>query len=388
MTRILQVHNSYQQRGGEDIVAENEAALLVANGHEVARFLVSNHEIQDLSQRAQVALSLTWSKQSKLAVAGEIAQWQPDIVHVHNTFPLLTPSIYYACAEAGVPVVQTLHNFRIACGGALFLRDGKTCEKCLHGTPYWGAWHRCYRGSLPGSLAVAHAIAYHRSNNTWNEKVDHFIALTQFARAKFIEAGIAPERISVKPNFAADPLDMSSPPDPDTRSGALFVGRLSTEKGLHVLMEAWRNVPYPLVIAGDGPLGPALRRKAPAHITFTGALAPAEIGRLMASATFLVMPSICYEGFPMTMVEAYASGLPVLGSAIGSVGELIEDGVTGRLVSPGNAGALASAARDFAANPRAVERMGQAARARYEAEFAPETNYRALMAIYEGAMHV
>lgn len=386
--KILQIHNLYQQRGGEDIAAENEAALLVANGHKVARYLVSNDVIRGLRQRALAALSLAWSKRSKVAVAGEIERWQPDIVHVHNTFPLLTASIYDACAEAGVPVVQTLHNFRIACGGALFLRNGKICEKCLHGTPYWGAWHRCYRGSLAGSLAAAHATAYHRDNNTWNEKIARFIVLTQFARAKFIEAGIAPQRISVKPNFAWGSLDAPPPLDRAARGGALFVGRLSTEKGLHILMEAWRNVPYPLVIAGDGPLGPELRRKAPAHITFTGALAPAEIRRLMASAAFLVMPSICYEGFPMTMVEAYASGLPILGSAIGSVGELIEDGVTGRLVSPGNADALASAARDFAANPRAVERMGQAARARYEAEFAPETNYRALMAIYKGAMHV
>ena len=239
------------------MVVANEAKILLDHGHDVRMWSLRNAEIAGVSSRIVTAFRAPYSMKTRKQVRAVVDDFAPDLVHVHNFFPLLTPSVYDACREAAVPVVQTLHNYRTICAGALLLRDGRPCEDCIGGSPYQGALHGCYRGSRPGSLAVARMIARHRRQGTWQTKVDRFIALTEFAKAKFGEAGFPKDKIAVKPNFVEDvKADASDMP----RSGALFVGRLSPEKGISTLLRAWSSLEIPLRIAGDGTAGKGLGR--------------------------------------------------------------------------------------------------------------------------------
>jgi glycosyltransferase involved in cell wall biosynthesis len=287
MLRILQVHNTYQQAGGEDAVVANEGALLSGRGHDVRLWSANNDEIEGAWAKLKTAWQVPYSHEARRDLAEAIAEFKPDVVHVHNFFPLLTPSIYDACRSAGVPVVQTLHNFRTICAGALLLRDGRPCEDCIGASPYQGALHGCYRGSRLGSLAVARMISRHRRQGTWQTKVDRFIALTDFAKAKFVEAGFPADKISVKPNFA---VNLETRHVETARSGALFVGRLSMEKGIGTLLKAWRGLDVPLRIAGDGPLMSIVRGAGTLNVAPLGTLPPDAVSQEMARAAFLVMP--------------------------------------------------------------------------------------------------
>lgn len=359
----------------------NEYALLKSAGHDAQLYSVSNDTITAMGAKTRTFIETPYSPKSKQNLAAKIAAFRPDVVHVHNFFPLLTPSIYDACLEADVPVIQTLHNYRTICPGALLMRKDTVCEKCVRGSPYWGAWHRCYRNSLPGSLAVARMVDLHRKQGTWRTKVDCFIALTDFARNKFIEAGFPSNRIVVKPNFATDP----GKPEMGRQEGALFVGRLSEEKGLTTLIEAYGHLNYPLRIVGDGPLYKELKAAAPCHVQFVGRLNQNEVRQEMINAAFLVMPSVCYEGFPMTLVEAFSCGLPVIASRLGAMREIVEDGITGLHFTPGDPDDLAAKIRWAIEHPDELLEMGCAARAEYERRYTPEENYRQLITIYEDA---
>ncbi len=378
--RILQVHNTYQKAGGEDAVVANEGALLTGKGHEVRLWSVSNDEIVGAWAKLKTAWQTPYSHTARRRVAAAIADFAPDVVHVHNFFPLITPSVYDACRDAGVPVVQTLHNYRTICAGALLLRNGRPCEDCIGGSPYQGALHGCYRGSRPGSLAVARMIARHRGQGTWRTKVDRFIALTEFAKAKFVEAGFPAEKIAVKPNFVED----RGPQEAETeRNGALFVGRLSPEKGIGTLLTAWRDLDVQLRIAGDGPLLSMAQGTASPNVVPLGKLPPEAVNQEMTRAAFLVMPSDWYEGFPVTLAEAFCRGLPVIASRLGAMAEIVEDGVIGLHFTPGDAQDLAAKVRWAADHPEEMRRMGANARRAYEEKYTPEANLRQLMAIYE-----
>ena len=252
--RILLAHNRYQQRGGEDVVFETERTLLEKAGHEVSVYERHNDEIDAYSVWELIDLSrrTIWATDSASSIREILAQAQPDVAHFYNTFPLISPAAYYTCASAGVPVVQTLPNYRLICPGADFLRDGETCELCVSKTITWPAvWNRCYRESLGGSAVVTAMLAFHRLANTWKQRVDTYIALTEFSRRKYIDGGLPAHKIVVKPNFIS--------PDPGPRSEesdyALFVGRLSKAKGIATLLRAWEELPdIPLMVAGDGPL--------------------------------------------------------------------------------------------------------------------------------------
>ncbi len=381
--RILQVHNAYQQAGGEDAVVANEGVLLSANGHDVRLWSVDNVAITGPWAQLRTAWQVPYSHTARCQLGRVIAEFAPDVVHVHNFFPLITPSVYDACRDAGVPVVQTLHNYRTICAGALLLRDGRPCEDCIGGSPYQGALHGCYRGSRLGSLAVARMIARHRGQGTWRTKVDRFIALTEFARAKFGEAGFPAEKIAVKPNFVED--GGTRAPEGD-RHGALFVGRLSPEKGIGTLLAAWRDLDAPLRIAGDGPLLSMARGTASPNVMPLGNLPPEAVNQEMARAAFLVMPSQSYEGFPMTLAEAFCRGLPVIASRLGAMAEIVEDRVTGLHFAPGDAHDLAAKARWAADHPEEMRRMGANARRVYVERYAPEVNYEKLLAIYQAAI--
>ncbi len=380
--RILITHNTYQQAGGEDIVVANERALLQEAGHEVKLYTVSNYDINGLGKKLKTFIETPYSHKAKQQFADIIKIFKPDIVHVHNFFPLLTPAIYDSCIEAHVPVVQTLHNYRTICPGALLMRDSKICEKCVTNSPYWGAWHRCYRGSFLGSLAVARMVAVHKNKKTWLQKVDRFIVLTEFARKKFIESGFLADRLVVKPNFVTDLEQL----DINKHSGALFVGRISEEKGLRTLMEAWQTIDYTLCIIGDGPMMNETKALAPNNVHFLRKLSSHEVRVAMSKAAFLIMPSLWYEGFPMTIVEAFSCGLPVITSNLGSIAEIVKDGVTGLHFNTKDADDLAAKVRWAINHPREMAQMGLNARAEYERKYTPDKNYRQLISIYEKAI--
>jgi glycosyltransferase involved in cell wall biosynthesis len=389
--RILIAHNRYREAGGEDNVVEAERALLSQHGHDVDVLLVDNRDLADgILTQIKTAFTATYSRIGREKLRETISISRPDIVHVHNFFPQLSPSIYDACADEGVAVVQTLHNFRLICPGALLMRDGKICEQCITGSPYQAALYGCYRNSRPGSLAVAHMVATHRRLGTWSDKVDRFIALTDFAKSKFLQGGIPEDRMNVKSNFVLDPqtsTGFKKRDDWESReSFALFVGRLSPEKGFVTLSKAWLNLDrrHTLKIAGSGPLESELPDQH--NIMHLGFQQKDGVSFLMSCALFLIVPSECFENFPMVIAEAFAHGLPVLASRLGSMGEVIEDGVTGVFFEPGDYKDLASKACWLLERPAECKRMGENARNNYVEKYSPEVNYPQLLNIYREAM--
>lgn len=389
--RVLLLHNDYQQAGGEDAAFSGEASLLEERGHDVVTYRRSNKELSGdgLIEETVVGLSTTWSSRSYREIADLLGKVRPDLAHFHNTFPLISPAAYYACAGAGVPVVQTLHNYRLLCPGATFVRDRRICESCLgRFLPWPGILHACYRGSRPATAATAGMLAMHRALGTWRRKVDIYIALTEFARRKFVEGRLPAERIAVKPNFVAGDFAPKAGPG----DYALFVGRLSHEKGPQLLPAAWGQVRshVPLRIVGDGPLSEelsrALKEYSLSQVELIGRRTSEEARTLMLGARCLVFPSIWYEGFPMTIAEAFACGLPVIVSRLGSMAEIVQDGMTGLHFEAGNAADLAVKVEWAWDHPEEMARMGRAARAEYEAKYTPSKNYEMLMQIYRMAV--
>lgn len=387
--RILLVHNFYQLPGGEDhmILAEHE--LLARNGHRVEIFSVSNEEIVGLPAKLKTAWHAVYSRSSRRLLSAKISEFRPDLVHVHNFFPLLTPSIYDACIDAGVPVVQILHNYRILCPGARFVRNSRVCEDCMTGSPYRAAIYGCYRNSRMGTLAVARMVAHHRREKTWQNKVDCFIALTEFARRKFIEGGLPAHKIAVKPNFIY--------PDPGCKSisengkYALFVGRLSPEKGLKTLLEAWNILKsIPLKIVGGGPLKAEIegiiKEIEFRDVDIIGHCSHEHVLTLMKEASFLIFPSEGYETFGLVAIEAFACGIPVIASQIGALGEIVEDGENGLHFTPGDPVDLAAKVKNLWNNPELRREMGKNARRIFEDNYTAEKNYELLMEIYHKAL--
>jgi len=386
--KILTVHNTYQQRGGEDVVLEEETRLLKSHGHIVIRYGRDNAELKGTGGIGALAAAgeTVWSCSSHAAMREILKKEKPDIAHFHNTFPLISPSAYYACAEAGVPVVQTLHNYRLLCPAASLLRDGQVCESCMRRAAPWpGVLHACYRGSRPATLATAVMLSVHRALRTWRNKVNLYIALTEFARRKFIEGGLPADRIVVKCNFVVHRSTRWAP----CGDYALFVGRLSAEKGPQLLPAAWQRLQthIPLRVMGDGPLLEPLRETIgrcgqASRIELMGRRTSEEVAVLMAGARFLIVPSVWYEAFPLTVAEAYSCGLPVIASRIGALAEIVQDGVTGLHFKPGDPADLAAKVEWAWTHPDAMEEMGRAARREYEAKYTAEANYQMLVQIY------
>lgn len=377
--RVLVAHNAYQLRGGEDSVVDAEVDLLREHGHAVEVFARHNDEIATLSRAALLAQSI-WSQRAHADMGQAIERFRPDVVHVHNTLPLISPSVYWAAAKAGVPVVQTLHNFRLLCPQATFLRDGVVCEDCLGKVPLPALAHRCYRDSVAQTGVIVAMLSVHRGLNTYARKVSRYIALNEFCRNKFIEGGLPADRIDVKPNF----VPWTPRPAATGRRGGLCVGRLSVEKGVEVLTAAMAAHPtHQLTVIGTGPLQAQVAAVAgPAYLGF---LPLNEVMQRLSRAAYLVLPSVCYEGFPRTLVEAFASGVPVIASRLGSMAELVSEGRTGLLFNPGDAGDLVAKLVWADAHPEEMARMGENARAEYERRYAPRQNYRELISIYEKA---
>ena len=383
--RILAIHNYYQIRGGEDECYEAEMELLQKHGHLVDLYQEKNERVAALGKLRTAARTL-WSRQSYQAVKQRLTAQAYDVVHVQNFFPLISPSVYYAARDRGVPVVQTLHNYRLLCPNALFFRDGKVCEDCMgKEIAYPGVIHRCYRQSKTASAGVAMMLAFHRAKNTWLEQVDLYIALTEFARQKFIEGGLPADKIVVKPNFVG--LD---PGIGEGQGGyALYVGRLSVEKGLDTLLAAWKQLKsrIPLKIVGEGPLAAQVieATKQLPSVEWLGRRPMTEVYDLMGEAKFLVFPSKWYETFGRVAVEAFAKGTPVIAANIGAIAELVEAGRTGLHFRPGDAEDLATQIEWALENSEKLSQMRQAARVEFEAKYTAEKNYQRLMDIYAKA---
>lgn len=377
--RVLIVHNAYRNRGGEDSVADAERALLANRGHEVALYCRHNDDV-DESSRLGLLLDTLWSRRTVREAGAAIGGFRPDVIHVHNTFPLISPALYWTATRLGVPVVQTLHNFRLICPQAMLLRRGRVCEACLGRLPWRGVARRCYRGSTAQSAALAGMVALHRAMGTYRKKVARYIALNEFCRGKFVAGGLPADRIAVKPNFVDLPRETEG-----ARAGGIFVGRLSPEKGIDVLLGALSQGAGPAMrVVGTGPEAGKLAGH-PA-VAALGWLSQAETLAEMRRAAYLVMPSMWYENFPRTLVEAFACGLPVIGSRLGAMAELIEDGRTGLLFRPGSAEDLAAKRAWADSHPREMRRMGEAARREYEAKYTADMNYKMLVDIYEEAI--
>lgn len=377
--KILIAHNYYQLAGGEDGVVAAECELLRSHGHDVELYSVTNDSIKGLKAKFCTAFTTAYSNKARLDFLDKLRAYCPDLVHVHNFFPLLTPSIYDACVDANIPVVQTLHNYRTICCGAYLLRDGKACEDCLGSSPYLGMWRQCYRQSFVASATLAHMISYHQYSGTWRTKVDAFISLTEFSKGVFVKGGFPADRIWVKPNFIADDLPARFQ---ETRGGALFVGRLSDEKGIKLLLAAWENITYPLKIAGDGPLRALVEKHPSPDVNYLGSLTSARVREEMAKSAFLVMPSIWYEGFPMVLVEAFASGLPVITSRLGSMAEIVSDGIEGVHFSPGDSVDLQQKIEWAIQHPNEMADMGVSAFKTYANKYTAARNYDQIINIY------
>jgi len=373
-----------------------ERELLARAGHRVIEYVRDNDEIAayGVLHRATLGLRTVWAWDSYREMRSLLRRERRDVAHFHNTFPLISPAAYYACREAGVPVVQTLHNYRLLCPAPTFRRDGRVCEDCLGHGPWRGVWHGCYRDSRAATAATALMLSVHRWLGTWSKMVDCYIALTEFARAKFIEGGLPAEKIVVKPNFVyPDPLafnhQSSITNHKSPQGSALFVGRLSREKGVRTLVAAWRQLGNRILlhVVGDGPLRTELEKTASclglSSVSFTGHLTPDHLTPLMKRARFLVLPSECYENFPLTILEAFACGVPVIASRLGAMQEIVADGRTGLHFTPGDADDLAAKVEWAWTHPEEMHEMGRAARAEYEFKYTAELNYQMLMEIYQ-----
>lgn len=374
--RIMIAHSAYRQRGGEDVVADQEAELLEQHGHAVLRFRRDNRDL-DASRRLHTAVNTLWSIETISKLARDIHAFRPDLIHVHNTFPSLSPSLYWTAAKRRIPIVQTLHNFRLLCPQAMLLREGSVCEGCVGHIPWRAVVHRCYHDSAAQSAVVASMLTMHRLLGTYENKVTRYIALNEFCRRKFIEGGLPADRISVKANFA----DLPPPERGQFRNGALFVGRLAPEKGIETLQAAMALLPgRSIEIIGDGPAAAQLQRQP--RLEVRGWLDPQALFATMRRKSYLVLPSLWYENSPRTLIEAFGCGLPVVASRLGALAELVEDGKTGLLFDPNSPSDLARIMRWADGHPAEMAAMGDAARRTFEDLYTPERNYRELAEIY------
>ena len=389
--KILLVHAFYKQKGGEDVVFENELSLLQKTGENVFPLRLYNDSIRQefFLERLKVGAGTIWSRSGYQKISDIVERFKPDIVHFHNTFPLLSPSVYWACSNSGVPVVQTLHNYRLICAGALLYLNSEVCERCIGNYPFSALIHCCYRTSWSATSAVTAMQIVHRALGTFSHKVDRYFTLTEFAKSRMVIGGLPEHLISVKPNFLPDP------PEPNYKVGdyALFVGRLSNEKGLKTLIEAWSRIEnYPLLVAGDGPLMSGLRSHdmvKKKHVRLLGFQSKEKIRELMRDSAFVIIPSECYEGFPMVVLEAFASGKPIFCSKIGSLNELIQEGVTGCKFNPGDVNNLVEVVVKALGNTDSLAEMGKAARLEFEQKYsinvAQDTLLREYQNVIDGA---
>lgn len=382
---VLLVHNYYQLPGGEDTVVANEKRLLEENGHQVIQYTRHNSELNNLNmmQKLLLPFSTVFNLRTYREVKRIIGEEGIDIVHVHNTLNLISPSVYYAAVSCGVPVVQTVHNFRLLCPGATFYRDGQICEECLEKGFGCALKHKCYRGSLAQTLACVVSTLIHRSTGIYQKL--HYICLTEFNKEKLLHLKqLRPEQISIKPNFVKS--TQSFCPAEQRTEQIVFVGRLEKLKGVDLLLEAWKllgkDAPE-LLLCGTGPLEQwcaKFIRENDLRVTMKGFVPNEAVRRLIGTSRALILPTQCYETFPMTIVEAYAAGTPVITGNMGNAGNLVDEGTTGLHYTYDDAQAMADAVRCLFT--QSVPGMYENARDKFVRLYNPEANYACLAEIY------
>ncbi|HVV14396.1 glycosyltransferase [Amycolatopsis sp.] len=385
--KVLVVHNRYrsEQPSGENNVVDQEVELLAGAGHDVRLFERRSDDIASMSllERATVPLRVPWNPASRVALAEVLRADRPDVVHIHNTFPLLSPSVLAACTDARVPAVATLHNYGMVCPPGTLYRDGHLCGECVGKKPVPAVQHGCYRGSRVATLPMAVNVAVNRRR--WWSGISRFLCISDAQRQVLIGGGMPAERMLVKHNFVAEPAVRRTLPG----EYVLYLGRLTEEKGVRLLMNAWERLDLgmPLVLAGTGPMQDEVSRWAAARsdVRYVGLADKARCQELIARAATVVVPSTWLEAFGLVVVEAMAAEVPAVAAAHGAFPELIEDGVSGVLHQPGDVASLAEALRQVIAPARNRE-MGEAARLRYEKGFTPSVGLDRLVAAYESAM--
>lgn len=385
--KILLIHNYYQIPGGEDTVVANEKRLLEEHGHQVVLYTRHNSELKEFSkvQKLLLPFSTIFNMRTYREVKDVIEKENIDVLHVHNTLNLVSPSVYYAGFHKKIPVVQTVHNFRLLCPGATFYREGKVCEDCVKKGMLCAVKHNCYRGSKVQTLACVVSTQLHRLIGTYKKL--NYICLTEFNKEKLLQLKlIRKEKVFVKPNFV-----FGHKVKPESKRNPyqfVYVGRLEEIKGISVLMEAWKMLGKEapeLILCGTGPLEAWCReyvkKNQMRNVHLKGFVPNEEVQEIIAQSAALILPTQVYEGFPMTIVEAYGKGTPVIASDLGNAGNLVISGITGKRFSYQSAEALADAVRNFEIYDSAQIREI------YQEKYSAEKNYEELQRIYEHVSH-
>ena len=382
--RVMQVHNRYRLPGGEDAMVKSTLAALNRRGIEASLFEKSSETVgSSLVGKMHAFASGVYSRAAAREMSHRLADARPDVVHVHNLYPVLSPSVLGACRRAGVPVVMTCHNYRLICPIGVLYRRGSVCELCAAGREYWCVLRNC-RDRLDESVAYALRNAVARIAGLYKRNVTCYIAVSEFLKRRLVEAGFPTDRIEVVPNIVSIP---EASPDPPRGEYVAYVGRLTAGKGVTTLLEAARALPdVPFRLAGEGELAPWVREMAPPNLSSTGLLDDAELADFYAGARFLVVPSDWYETFGLVAAEAMVRGVPVIASRSGGLREVVEDNVTGLLFDAGDAADLAGKIAHLWNEPALCCRMGRAGRERVIREYNEEAYCKCLVAVYRKAM--
>lgn len=388
------LHNKHRSGApsGDDIVVSREIELLRKNGHEVCFYGKYNDAIDkwSLFRKIRLFFEIPWSTTAQKELTTILEEQKYDIVHIHNIFPQFSISIYETLKRFNLPFVHTLHDFRLFCANAFLFRNGRVCELCPTKHYLYSVKYRCFQNSLLKSIPSAFMIKYSKKNeNTLHP--DYYIVLTEFAKSKIVDFGINPRRIFIKPNFISEQLSSSK----ETLNYAAFVGRLSKEKGIDIILkslQAKKCKKIPIKVIGDGPLSVYVEQKIKEfglkQIDILGLKSHRETIEYIKKARFLIMPSLCYESFPVTLIEAMAMGTPVIATNIGALGYLIRNHETGILTSPGDVEDLANKITWLWEHDEERKKMGENARKEFEEKYTPEKNFKILMNIYEKAIEM
>jgi glycosyltransferase involved in cell wall biosynthesis len=378
--KVLIIHNRYKILGGEDLSTEAEVSLLKCNGIEVDTFYVNNADI-NLRNKTVLALNTVWSNHYYREIGKKIEEGRYDIVHVQNFFPLLSPSIFYACQRTKTKVVMSVRNYRLICPNAQMYVNGNVCTSCVGKTiPVQAIKKKCYRKSAATSSAVVAMLAFHNFLNTWKNKIDGYICVSEFVKSQLILGGFEDEKLHVKHNFVTTELE----PSFEDGQYYIFAGRLSEEKGIDILLNSFKNSCRKLIIVGDGPLAGIVESfaKENSNVVYLGKHSLEEIYVLISKARALIFPSRWHEPFGRTIVEAFAHGTPVIASAMGGITELVTDNYNGFLFSPADPEGLCKALIHFEGltDNRLVR---QNTYETYKRNFLPSANFSKIMSIYD-----
>jgi glycosyltransferase involved in cell wall biosynthesis len=380
--KILLIHNFYQISGGEDSVFKNEKELLQANGVDVDTYTVHNDSINSSLSKILIIFSSVFNVAMFFRFYKYLSESKPDIVHVHNFFPIISPSIFWVCKMKNIPVVHTLHNFRIVCPTATLMFDGKVTERSITHNSWWAIKKAVYKNSAVGTASLAAMIEFNKRIGTWNRAVTKLIALTDFAKQKYIEAGIIEKNIIVKPNFVNDSMQ----PNFYKEKYAIFVGRISEEKGIENLLKTWEEIDYPLIVIGDGPLREILLKNSNSDVIYKGKLNKKQVLKLVSNAKFLIMASTWYEGLPMVLVEALSVATPCIVPRLGGMASVVKDDICGLCYQPNNVEDMRAKIQMLIDDQELAIRLSQGAYKEFMEHYTSNQNYRQLICIYKQAI--